>query len=108
MTDNDYAALKFMNNYTNDKVILAPLRFGDAIYPVSKNNAVASPYFLGTDDKRRENSAFFLFENCTERKRVLEIYRPDYLISESAINCPEMGLELIYNEGDYIYKVSNS
>jgi len=107
MTDNNYAALKFMNTYDNGKMIWAPLILGDTIYSLSKNNAFVSPLFIGNDDMRWDNNAFFLSENCTERKRVLEIYKPDYVISENAINCSDLGMTLIYNKGDYIYKASS-
>jgi hypothetical protein len=108
ITDNDYAALKFMNNYANNKIVFAPLRFGDAIYPLSKNNAVVSPFFIGNDDTRWDMDEFMSSENCSRKQEIVNAYKPDYIISENAINCSEIGLELIYNEGDYIYKVVKS
>ena len=107
MVDNqDYNALKWFGTQTNNSLVIAPILLGDAVYPLSRNNALVSAFFINTDDVRAEIYHFFSDFTCEQKQEIARKYGANHIISKAQINCS--GFENIYSAGDYIYKVQNS
>lgn len=108
--DESYNSLNELKGIDSNKTVLAPLSIGEAVYSISKNNAVASLYFIGNETLKKHVEVFFVTSNCPAvgcpdcelREYIAEKYNASYAVSKEPINCSF--LELV-SDKYLIYKV---
>ena len=100
----DYNAILWLaQNYGTNNKVLAPVWISTAVYPISGNNIIASIYFDGGEEQKRDVNTFFS-SNCSQKRDIIKKYQPDFVISRKNIDCD--GLTEVYGDRTYVYEVS--
>lgn len=96
INEEDYTALKHLSTLSKGKV-LAPLLISPAVYPVSKQEPIASFYFYGDDSIIR---GFFKSRDCETKQKIIDKYKIKYILTREVIDC---NWHEEYNNNTYIY-----
>lgn len=101
--EEDYDSIKFLEQYKGS-LVMSPLKFSTAIYPISKNRVIAftkgnlwSPDFTDVQ--------LFYEIRCDEKIGMIKYYKISIVLSREKIGCE--GLEEIYHKQNYIYQIKN-
>jgi hypothetical protein len=96
--NNDIQALNFLS-YQQEGIVMAPIQISNTVYVLSNKNPVANVNFYGN---RKPVDDFFSSDNCKNKNFILNSTYTNYVLSKNKIEC---NWSLIYQNGDYIYKI---
>lgn len=99
INQSDYNAMLFLKNQEQG-MVLAPLMQSSAIYPVSRQEPLATLFFYGTQDTVNQ----FFYSNCSGGENITKENNISYILSDYKIQC---GWNEIYNKGTYIYDLKS-
>jgi hypothetical protein len=101
----DYSALsKLAEKGITGKKVLAKPHTSFAVYPISRNNVVAtSPRTRAPGKDVQAAERFFSGANCSEQTAMLKAYKVDYVYSPGEIVCPSLK-EIYQKSGRYLYR----
>jgi len=97
---NDYKAMLFLASLPEKTTVMAMPGVSIAIYPISGHRPVATFFFYGN---RKDAELFFRSRNCSVKRTLAERYNARYVLSKYPIDC---GWQLIYDQGNYIYEIT--
>ncbi len=94
--DEDYLAMTYLKDFPKGKVMSLPDR-GNAIYPISRKDAMASGYF--NSNYIRDVVDFYSSKTCEEKNKILKENEISYVYSDFIIDC---NWEVIYSQNQRI------
>jgi len=105
INDDAYNAIKQLENYGNNNIILADSWISTAIYPISKNYVVSfTPAHLW-GEKLDDVDIFLENSSCSRTDRIAKKFRVDFILARNEIRCENF--ENIYDKKTYIYEVKD-
>lgn len=106
----DVSPIKWLNENTEQNItVLAMPHVAKAITPISNRKVLTTvrTRLESLDTNRDEvirDAEYFFYAGCNGKKDILQKYSPDYIFSQSSIDCSFLK-EVHKENGDYIYKV---